>query len=315
MNYELQKEQNKGIVRLHNNFVEAIFSLSVDAKKLLLAILLHINNDDGKNIEIYRKDICKEVGIDLKELNNKHREEIIEELMTKIVTIREIVNPSNWTKIQLVGKTTYKDGYLKTSIDEELMPYILEARERLFTRFNIQNIKPLTSIHAIRLYLITKKFNDTGWYEKDLNEFKEMMELGNKYYRIYDLKKYVLEVAKKQINANTDININYELIKIGRSYKKIKLKISKNKQRVEQKENKKLIKNGNFAELEVKLNNQYRNKAVKDDNGLNWWVKEIKVLNSNEVEITLTDLTNELKIVKKINELEKIFPKNRKKRC
>ena len=220
---KIEKEQSKGIMRLHNNFVEAIFSLSADAKKVLLTILLHVNG--SKNIKVYRKDIADRAGIDLSKLNAKHREELIEELMTKIITIRDIENPKNWVKIQLIGKTEYKDGYLQTKIDEELMPFILEARERLFTRFNIQNIKPLTSIHAIRIYLLLKQYDDTGWRTVEVDELKRMMELEDKYSRIFDLKKWVLEVAKRQINKNTDLEIDYKLRKEGKKYKFIDFKI------------------------------------------------------------------------------------------
>jgi len=306
MQEKVAKERGRGVLRLHNNFVEAIYSLSVDAKKLLLSIILHIQPDN--KIQIKRKEILQEIGIDLKNLKPKHREAIIEELMTKIITIRDKDDPNNkWVKMQLVMLTKYEDGLLTTSIYPELFPYFKEAQERLFTRFNIQNIKPLTSIYAIRLYELAKQYDDTGWRELDLQELKNMLKVGEKYYRVYDFKKYVLEVAKKQINANTDLNIDYELIKIGRSYKKIRLKISKNKQRVEHKENKKLIENGKLLELEKELNRRYRNEAITDKNGLKWWVKEIKVLNENEVEITLTDLTNEHKVTKKISELKNIF--------
>jgi len=306
MQEKVVKERGRGVLRLHNNFVEAIYSLSADAKKLLLSIILHIQPDN--KIQITRKEILQEIGIDLKNLNPKHREAIIEELMTKIITIRDKDDPNNrWVKMQLVMLTKYEDGLLTTSIYPELFPYFKEAQERLFTRFNIQNIKPLTSIYAIRLYELAKQYDDTGWRELDLQELKNMLQVGEKYYRIYDFKKYVLEVAKRQINANTDINIDYELIKIGRSYKKIKLYISKNEKRIEKKETKKLIMQDKFIELEQKLNNQYRNKAITDKKGLRWFVKNIKVLNKNEVEITLTDLTNEQKNIKKINELEKIF--------
>lgn len=303
----IQTTSDTNIARLHNNFIEAIFSLSVDAKKLLLAILLHANGNDGKKIMIYRKDICDEIGIDLKELNNKHREEIIEELMTKIITIREIDNPSNWTKIQLVGKTEYKNGILETKIDEELMPYVKEAREKLFTRFHIQNIKPLTSIHAIRIYLMLKRFEDTGWYEVGIDEFKKMMELEGKYDRTFDLKRRVLEVAKKQINANTDLNMNYEFIKQGRGFKKIRFTISKNRKKVERVATKQLAKQGNFAELEERLNKEYRGKSTIGKDGLRWIVKNIKVLNENEAEITLTDTVNETTVTKKIDEIPEIF--------
>ena len=298
MNNAQKKGNKKEVVRLHNNFIEAIFSLSADAKKLLLVIWLH-SNGSANVLEIYQGKIFEKVGIDFAHLNTKHREEIIEELMTKIITIREIDNPNNWQKIQLVRDTEYKNGLLKVDISPKLLPYIEEARERLFTRFNIQNIKPLTSIHAIRLYLIAKKYDDTGWYEKDLNEFKEMMELGDKYYRIYDLKKYVLEVAKKQINANTDLNIDYELIKRGRSFKKIRIRIEKKKEP-------KLISQNDFTELEAKLNKQLKGKAIQGNDGLMWYINKVKVLNDKEAEIEITNLSATQKIVKKINELEQI---------
>ncbi len=306
---EQTQDQDHGM-RLHNNFVQAIFSLSVDAKKILLAVLSYINGNNGKNIKIYRTDIYEKIGIDLKELNSRHREELIEELMKTIVTIRDINNSDNWVKIQLLGKTRYKSGYLETNIDEDLMPYMLEAQERLFTKFNIHYIKPLTSMHAIRIYLIAKQFADTGWYQVDIDLLKRMLEVENKYPRIYDFKKHVLEVAKKQINANTDINIDYELIKQGRKYTKIRLKISKNKQRIDRKENKKLIENGKYAELEAKLNKELKNKTLKGTNGLSWYVKSVKILNDKDAEIEITDLQNEQTITRKIDELPNLFGQN-----
>lgn len=302
MENRLQKEQKKGIVRLHNNFVEAIYSLSVDAKKLLLSIILHIQPDN--KIQITRKEIMQEIGIDLKNLNPKHREAIIEELMTKIITIRDKDDPdNNWVKMQLLMLTKYEDGLLTTSIYPELFPYFKEAQERLFTRFNIQNIKPLTSIHAIRMYELAKQFDDTGWREIDLENFKKMMKLEGKYKQVKDLKKRVLEPAKRQINDRTDINIDYELIKQGRKYTKIRLKISKNKQRIERKENKKLIDQNNLTALESKLNKKLKGKAIQGKDGLMWYINKVKVLNEKEAEIEITNLSATQKITKTIGEL------------
>ena len=302
---DLQNDQKKGIVRVHNNFVEAIYSLSVEAKKLLLAVWLHAN-DDGKEIKIHNKEILEKIGIDIAHLNPKHREEVVEELMSKIVTIRNLDDPNEWQKFQLLRDTEYKNGYLITDISPKLMPYILEAKERLFTRFNIQNIKPLTSIHAIRMYELAKQFDDTGWRVIELDELRKMLKLDGKYKDNKDFRKWVLDVAKKQINKNTDINIDYELIKEGRKFTKIKLHISKNPQRVERKENKKLIKNGNFTELEAKLNKQLKGKAIQGNDGLNWYINKVRVLNEKEAEIEITNLSATQKIVKKINELEQI---------
>ena len=300
---DIQKEGNKSIVRLHNNFVEAVYSLSLEAKKILLSVILHLN--DSNKIEIHRTDLMKEVGVDPRKVKNL--KDVIKELMTKIIEIRDLDNSEKWSLYQLLMATKYENGVLKTSVYPELLPYFKEAQERLFTRFNIQNIKPLTSVHAVRIYELVKQFDDTGWREIDLDDFKRMLHLENKYKFVADLRKRVLEVAKKQINANTDINIDYELIKQGRRYTKIRFTVSKNRQRVERKENKKLIESGNFTELEAKLNAQYRNKTIQDKNGLTWYVKHIKALNDKEVEITLTDLTEERKMIRNTNELQKMF--------
>jgi len=119
MNTGLIVTNDKEILRLHNSFINAIFSLSVDAKKLLLLIWLH-TNDNGKNIKIYRQDIIEKIGIDLKNLSLEHREKIIEELMKTIITIRDIDNPNNFTKMQLIYKTEYENGVLYTNLDEDL---------------------------------------------------------------------------------------------------------------------------------------------------------------------------------------------------
>ena len=296
-------EQNKGIVRLHNNFVEAIYSLSVEAKKILLCIILHLN--DENKIEIHRSQMIQEIGIDPRKVKNL--KEIFKELMSKIIEIKRLDDDSNWELYQLLKATKYQDGMLSTSIYSELLPYFEEAQERLFTRFNIQNIKPLTSIYAIRLYELAKQYDDTGWRDLDLQEFKKMIKVTNKYPRMFDFKKWVLEPAKRQINDRTDINIDYELIKQGRKYTKIRLKIEKNPQRVERKENKKLTKQSKFKELETKLNTQYKNKAIRAKDGLTWYVKHIKVLNDQDVEIELTDLSNKQTIQARIEQLPSIF--------
>ena len=51
-----------------------------------------------------------------------------------------------------------------------------------------------------------------------LDEFRQKLGvLPDEYSRMFDFKKYVLDMAVKQINANTDINIVYEQHKNGRT--------------------------------------------------------------------------------------------------
>lgn len=272
----LVSKTDKEIVRLHNSFINAIFSLSVDAKKILLVVWLHSNPEKNNIVEVYQKDIQDKVGIDIMHLNKEHREEIIEELMKKIITIKDIENPNNFVKFALFRDTEYKNGLLRVDLSPKILPYIKEAQEKLFTRFKIQNIKPLTSSHAIRIYLLLKQFEDTSWREIDINEFKKMLELEYKYKRIYDLKKYVLEVAKKQINENTDIKIDYELIKKGKKYTKIRFTIKRKNKEIENKE----------------LHSEDRVQEKKEDNLTSF---RLDLLKKSNVIIQLNDEIYELK--------------------
>lgn len=302
---KLQKKDGKDIVRLPNDFVEAIYSLSVDAKKLFLSLCLHLNSKN--EIKVHIADIEREVGIKLEHLNQRHLKKLFKELMSKIIEIKDLENRNKWKLAVLVKEVDYDEGIVTAEISKALLPYFKLAQERLFTRFNIQNIKPLTSIYAIRMYELAKQFDDTGWRVIELDELRKMLKLDGKYKDNKDFRKWVLDVAKKQINKNTDINIDYELIKQGRKYTKIRLKIEKNPQRVERKENKKLTKQSKFKELEIKLNTQYKNKAIRAKDGLTWYVKHIKVLNDQDVEIELTDLSNKQTIQARIEQLPSIF--------
>ena len=299
-----KKKSKNNIVSLHNNFIEAIYSLSVDAKKLLLSIILHIN--DKNQIIVHRNDILEEIGIDLKNLNTKHKEEIIEELMTKIITIRDLKNPENWEKYQLLKSTKYKDGFLYTSIYPELLPYFEEAQKKLFTKFNIQNIKPLTSIYAIRIYELCKRFHkENRIKEISIDELKKILQIENKYKQISDFRKRVLEVAKKQINKNTDLEVDYELIKEGKKFTKVRFDV---KQLISEKQiaNKK----ENLKTLQDRLLKLYKGKPVNQEycpTPHTWIVKDIKVYSTHYISVIITDSLNTAEIFMSLETIPKAF--------
>jgi len=299
MNNEITKTtKNKEIIRLHNSFINAIFNLSADAKKLLLVVWLHAKPEESNIVKVYQKDIQEKVGLDIMHLNKEHRESIIEELMKKIVTIRDIKNPNNSIKFSLFRDTEYNNGLLVVDLSPQLSPYIKEAQEKLFTRFKIQNIKPLNSIYAIRLYLLLKQFEDTGWRIMSIDEFREMLDLKYKYLRMYDLKKNVLEIAKKQINENTDIKTDYELIKKGRKYTHIKFFIEK-----KEKEKKDVSKTSLYSEEKNSKNSEVNNTKTETKNQLPAPTQQAPTQHNDKLE----QLKERLKNAKNLNEFRKLI--------
>jgi len=300
-----RSNSKENIVVIHNNFIEAIYSLSVDAKKLLLSTFLHLNKETG-TIVIHREDLIKEVGIDPRKYRKEHLKSIFKELMTKVIEIKDIEDNKSWILLQLLQKVEYKNGYFKTSIYPELLPYFEEAQRRLFTRFNIQNIKPLTSTYAIRIYELCKRFyKDSSHTEIAIDELKKILQIEDKYKQISDFRKRVLEVAKKQINKNTDLEIDYQLIKEGKRYAKIVFT-------VKHLLNKNHTKNStiDLTELREKLLKTYRGEEINEKykpNDLHWFVQDIIVYNENHVKVIITDSIHTSNIFLSLKTLPQIF--------
>ena len=299
------KKNKENIVNIHNNFVEAIYSLSVDAKKLLLSTFLHLDKETG-NITIHREELLQEIGIDPRKYRKEHLKAIFKELMTKVIEIKDLENPSNWVLLQLLKKVEYKDGFFRTSIYPELLPYFEEAQKKLFTKFNIQNIKPLTSIYAIRIYELCKRFHkDSKITEISIQELKKILQIEKKYKQTSDFRKRVLEVAKKQINKNTDLEIDYELIKEGKKFTKVRFSV---KQLFSQKqiENKR----DNLKTLQQRLLKLYKGKPVNQQyspTSHQWVVEDIKVYSTQYISVIITDSLHTAELFMSLETIPKAF--------
>lgn len=295
-------ENKKNIVTLHNNFIEAIYSLSVDAKKLLLSTFLHLDRDNGE-INIHREDLLKEIGIDPRKYRKEHLKNIFKELMTKVIEIKDINNESHWILLQLLKKTEYSNGYFKTSIYPELLPYFEEAQKRLFTRFSIQNIKPLTSIYAIRIYELCKMFiKEKSVKEISIEELKKILQIEDKYKQISDFKKRVLETAKKQINKNTDLEIDYELTKEGRKYTKVRFLVTQHLSLRSKIENQKIDK----SHLRMELLKHYKGKQIKPKyapSELTWVITDIIIDQNDYATVQVSDNHREVGLILPLSKL------------
>jgi plasmid replication initiation protein len=96
-----------------------------------------------------------------------------------------------------------------------------------YTEINFKNLINVKNHNAIKMYIAIKIILDsskkqTKELEMSVQDLKYRIGLQNKYINYTEFKKFVIEVIKKEINAFTDINLDYEFIKVGRSFSKIK---------------------------------------------------------------------------------------------
>ena len=113
-------------------------------------------------------------------------------------------------------------SYLEFSFNN----YISERIQNLkgfFTQYDIKNISMFRSKYSFMLYEFFKmklKQSNNEYNQKiSIEDFRDNLDLKNKY-KYFRLK--VLDLPKKQINKHSDIRINYEIIKTGRTPTHIK---------------------------------------------------------------------------------------------
>ncbi|WP_241077823.1 replication initiation protein [Flavimarina sp. Hel_I_48] len=118
-------------------------------------------------------------------------------------------------------------GAFEVMISEPAKPYFLKLKNS-FTSIQLKSVLACSSKYAKRLYTLACQWRSVGRQVYEIEELKRMLGMidkkGNEQYRqIGQFKKDVLDIAKEQINANTDLKFDYKLHKKGRSFKVIEI--------------------------------------------------------------------------------------------
>ena len=213
----------------HNDFIEAKYNLTLTEIKIIakLSSMIQKGDDDFKNYKFTAKDLLAEL-----KLGNNYDDlrDAIRKLLTRLVIIK--TEKSILATTFLSSAEYFNDSTIELSFDKKLKPYLLQLKNN-FTMYQFENVVALSSFYAIRIYELCKQYSTTEKKERtiEIKDLREMLEIKDKYKKYNDLKKYVLQIAEREINKKTDINISLEEIKTGRKTTAIKFLISSEKEK------------------------------------------------------------------------------------
>ncbi len=116
-----------------------------------------------------------------------------------------------------------RSGIVKIRIDEDLAPYLFNLKVK-FTQYQLYNVLAMKSAFSVRIYELVKSYAYQKCKIFEINELKRLLMVDNvkSYNNFKDFRRKVLEIAQKEINRLTDLNISYEPITKGRKVVKIK---------------------------------------------------------------------------------------------
>lgn len=131
----------------------------------------------------------------------------------------------------------------------DIIPYISELRQH-FTQLRLDEMAGFSSFYSFRVYIMMMQWRDTGMVMSTLTDFREMLDLTDKYEAVKDLRKRVLDVAVDEINEKSLYKASYSLTdkngKSGKGFKLTHLKI-KFKPKAKAVKNKSEVKAGRDA--------------------------------------------------------------------
>jgi plasmid replication initiation protein len=110
-----------------------------------------------------------------------------------------------------------------------MKPLLLQLKERgYFTMYLKSRALALESIYAVRFYEIIKRYEYEGSFTLSISELRVIFNLEDKYKRFRDLRKRVIDQAKKELDRRCDVTFEYEIIRKGRSPHKVRFRVRPN---------------------------------------------------------------------------------------
>jgi len=107
-------------------------------------------------------------------------------------------------------------GKITIKIPQEALPVLLDIATG-FTAYNKNVALLLPSVYAKRMYELCCRWKDKGFLRINLDEFRVMFCVDNKFHKISELRENVLDISQKMLNDYADLSFRYELKKENNS--------------------------------------------------------------------------------------------------
>lgn len=207
-----------------NSVTEARYSLSVIQKNIVYHIIGALQDKMTREETIFGEQVFE---IALKKLdNNRNYSRIKKELENlRYKSVEYIYMNEKGREVEtvsaLVSAFKHERGsdHVQVLVPSFALPFLCQI-EKGFTQYRKTIAISLKSKHSKRLYELCCKYisgaNAPGGFKKSIDDLKTMFHLEGKYPRPAEFKKFVLEVAYKELKEKADVWFEYSVKKAAK---------------------------------------------------------------------------------------------------
>lgn len=232
---------NNLVVVKANSLIEARYRLSIDEVRLLALTVGTLDPTSNRQIfDFTVADFVREFPEISQDNAYKQIQMAIDRIAERWVKTED---EDRVTEFRWVSSKTYfkKEGRFRIGLTNEIMPYLTQLKGQ-FTQYQLRNVAGFNSVHAIRIYELVTQYRSIGNREITIENLKEWLQVEDKYPRFNNFKQWVIDPSVTEINEKSDLFIEVEQIKRGRSIHTLNFIISPKPQAVEKPKN--LTKSG-----------------------------------------------------------------------
>jgi plasmid replication initiation protein len=216
--YDIMDINNLTVVK-HNRIIDAEYSMGVCEQRVLLTCISKIDSSksmsENRIFSVSVDDIVDLVNVE-RSSAYPHLKKTCKALFTNTITVHLSDSPdpliTRW-----VDAVRYieREGRIELRFTPEMIPFLTQI-SRDFTKYKLVHVLKFKSLYSYRLYEWLCRWGNTE-HTFTVEWLREKFQLFDKYPKMADFKKDVIDVAVKEISATSDIKVTYEQIKKGRN--------------------------------------------------------------------------------------------------
>ena len=229
---------DKEVVAKANDLVRARHSLSTVEQRIFATMIANLERgaDEFAVQTVSLRRVCDLSETDKSNVYRK-ADQIADNLLDRSVEVQTEAEDGTreFTKYNCFSLCRHREGSgtIEAKFNDDMRPYLLRLKEK-FTLYLISVFLRLRSKYSTQIYELLKMRQGLRRLRISVDELRRTLALENKYNRFTDLRKRVIEQARKELHEKADIYFTYKVYRKNNSPQEIDFYIHENEEVVEE---------------------------------------------------------------------------------
>ena len=222
------EERNEVLLRQGNPLTESRYKFTPTEKNAFYVVIKNVRKfyierePPYTEFETMRgKRTSKDLNLIRDEDHTKEAKKALRSLRDKTIEMED--KEGNWLYCGFVNQAKYiaKEKAYEVEVSRDLMPYLVELSKH-YTEYSLLVAISLKSIYSQRFYELCCQYRNMGKFGKTIDQLRIMFMLENKYPLLPLFKRYVIDVAQKELKEafeSSQCDLWFDYVQDGRGEK------------------------------------------------------------------------------------------------